>query len=32
MNAAYRRKRQESITVELLDVVAGYEAMAPARG
>jgi F-type H+-transporting ATPase subunit gamma len=32
MNAAYRRKRQESITEELLDVVAGYEAMAPARG
>lgn len=27
MNAAYRHKRQESITEELLDVVAGFEAL-----
>jgi F-type H+-transporting ATPase subunit gamma len=27
MNADYRRKRQESITEELLDVVSGFEAM-----
>lgn len=27
MNAAYRRRRQESITEELLDVVAGFEAL-----
>jgi F-type H+-transporting ATPase subunit gamma len=31
MNAAYRRKRQESITEELLDVVAGFEAMSTGR-
>lgn len=31
MNAAYRRKRQESITEELLDVVAGFEALAGGR-
>jgi F-type H+-transporting ATPase subunit gamma len=28
MNAAYRRKRQDSITEELLDIVAGFEALA----
>lgn len=31
MSAAYRRKRQESITDELLDVVAGFEALSTAR-
>ena len=31
MNADYRRRRQEAITEELLDVVAGFEALAPAR-
>jgi F-type H+-transporting ATPase subunit gamma len=30
MNAAYRHKRQESITEELLDVVAGFEALTTA--
>lgn len=28
MNAAYRRQRQDSITQELLDIVAGFEALA----
>lgn len=31
MNADYRRKRQDSITEELLDLVAGFEALNPAR-
>jgi len=31
MNAAFRRKRQESITAELLDVVAGFEATSRGR-
>lgn len=30
MQNAYRRKRQDSITEELMDIVAGFEAMAPA--
>ena len=32
MNAAYRRVRQASITEELLDVVAGFEALESAHG
>ena len=31
MNADYRRKRQDSITEELLDLVAGFEALKPRR-
>ena len=27
LNAAYRRKRQETITRELLDIVSGFEAV-----
>ncbi|MEZ5858070.1 MAG: F0F1 ATP synthase subunit gamma, partial [Geminicoccaceae bacterium] len=30
MNADYRRKRQDSITEELLDLVSGFEALNPA--
>ncbi len=32
LNAAYRRKRQETITRELLDVVSGFEAVGGAKG
>jgi F-type H+-transporting ATPase subunit gamma len=32
MNADYRRKRQDSITEELLDLVSGFEALKPAEG
>lgn len=31
MTAAYRRKRQESITAELLDIVSGFEVLAGTR-
>jgi F-type H+-transporting ATPase subunit gamma len=31
MNADYRRKRQDSITEELLDLVSGFEALKPAE-
>jgi len=32
LNAAYRRKRQETITRELLDVVSGFEAVGGEEG
>jgi F-type H+-transporting ATPase subunit gamma len=32
MSTDYRRLRQESITGELLDVVAGFEALSPQDG
>jgi F-type H+-transporting ATPase subunit gamma len=32
LNAAYRRKRQETITRELLDLVAGFEAVSTTEG
>ena len=30
LTSEFRRRRQEQITAELLDVVAGYEALGPA--
>jgi F-type H+-transporting ATPase subunit gamma len=32
MNGAFRRRRQQDITEELLDIVAGFETLRPAGG